>query len=74
MEFSILLRLVGVTIFTFILSCLSNIKGREPSYLISFLKQINFGLHSDIHILVSFKLGMMIETSKLYILISVRLH
>ena len=34
-------------------------------------KRLNFGLHSDIHKLIFFKLGMLIETTELYILIPV---
>ena len=44
----------------------------NPAYVILFLKKkkcFNIGLYSDNYRLVSFKLGMMIETSKLYIFI-----
>ena len=34
-------------------------------------KNFNVGLYSDIYRPISFKLGMMIETTKLYILISI---
>ena len=35
------------------------------------LKNLNAGLHSDIHRVISFKLGMMMGTSKLYSLMPV---
>ena len=49
---------------TLMLSCPFSIQGREP-YLSDFMKKKNFdiGLYSDI----SFKHGMMIKTTKLYI-------
>ena len=55
------------------LSILSIQYSRDRTLLIWFLFKKNFdiGLHSDIYRPISFKLGMMIETTKLYILISV---
>ena len=49
---------------------LSIFKGENAIYTIS-LEKFNIGLNSDITNILSVKLGMMIETSKLYILISV---
>ena len=37
--------------------------------MISFLKNVNIGLYSDFDRLICFKLGLMIETTKLYIFI-----
>ena len=49
-------------------------KGENPTYFISYSpspkQRFNVGLYSDIYRPVSFKLGMMMEASKLYILIS----
>ena len=54
-----------------VLSCQFSILGRE-TYLYDFVKKnFNVGLCSDNKRLVSFKFGMMMETTKLYILISV---
>ena len=71
MSFGVPLRLVGVINLMLIWSCKLNVQGREP-YLYDFVKQnFNIGLHSDIYRPVSFKLSMMVETTKLYILIYV---
>ena len=69
-EFGMLLILVGVMNLILILSCPFNIQGREPN-LYDFVKKKNFnvGLYSDIYRLISFKLCMLIKTTKLYILI-----
>ena len=45
-------------------------KGENPIYTIS-LKKYTISLHLDIYRLISFKFGMMIKTTKLYISISV---
>ena len=50
-----------------ILSHLFNFQGREnPAYVTS-LNNFNIGLYSDICRLISFKLGMMTETTMFYI-------
>ena len=70
-EFGELLRHVGVVMH--ILICLVHlpIKEGNPTYVILFRKFFNKGLLSDIYWQISFKLGMMIQTTKLSILISV---
>ena len=40
-------------------------------YGISFKKNFNIGLYSYIYRSISFRLGVMLETTKLYVLISV---
>ena len=71
MEFVVVVRLVGVMNLVCILPCPFSIQGREP-YLHNFLgKRIVTGLYSDIFRLVSFKVGMILEITTLYILISV---
>ena len=65
MEFGVLLRLCGVTNFMLIVSHSLNIQGRD-AYLYDFINiNFNIGLYSDIYRPVSFKLGMMIESTKL---------
>ena len=56
-----------------ILFCLFSIQWTEPFLcdFFFFLKACNNGLYSDIYRPVSFRLRLMIETTKLYILISV---
>ena len=52
-----------------ILSCSVNIQRREP-YLYNFIKNVfNIGLYADIYGLISFRLAMMIGTTKFYTLI-----
>ena len=51
-------------------SCPFSIQGREV-YLCDFVKNVNIGLHSNISRTISFKLSMMIRTTRLYILMSV---
>ena len=72
-EFAILLRLVGVMNLILILSHPFSIQGREPNScdFIEKRKKINVFLYSDIYGSVSFRLGLMIKITKLYILISV---
>ena len=71
MEFDIPLRLVDVVILILILFRPLCMQGREP-YSCQFIKKIfNIGLYSDIYGPISVKLGMMIETAKLCILMSV---
>ena len=71
MELVTLFRLVGVMNLILLLSGPYNILAREP-YLYNFInKNINIVLYSNIYRPISLKLGMMIETTKLYILISV---
>ena len=48
-------------------------KGGNLSYMISIKASFYIGLYSDIYRPISFKHGMMIETTKFFILISVRL-
>ena len=72
MEWGLLLRLAGVINHIVVLSCPFNIPGRNcPTDMILFKKNFNFGLYSHICSQISFKLDMMIKTTKLYILISV---
>ena len=68
--FSILLRFVGVMNLILILSCPICIRRRE-TYSREFVKNVNADLYLDIYESISFKLGMIIETTKLYIFISV---
>ena len=78
MEFVILLRLVSVMKLILILSHPLNIQG-EKTYFYRFCKKKNqkkrenydVGLYSNIYLPLSFKLGLMIETTMLCILISV---
>ena len=72
MEFGVLLRFVGVMNFILILSRPFIIQGREP-YLSDFVTKDNkeekeeeetVGFYSDIYRLISFKLSMMIESTK----------
>ena len=72
MELDLLLRTVGVVNLILMLSHLFCVQGKEP-YFWDFVKKksFNIGLYSDIYGQISFKLGIMIETTKLYILISV---
>ena len=66
MEFGILLRLVGVMNCKLIFMRYS----KERTLLMWFCQQdLNSGLNSHIYRPISFKLGLMIETTKLYILI-----
>ena len=71
MEFGILLKLVGLIDFMSVLSYVMDIRRRQP-YLCDFIKK-NFitCLHLDIYGSVSFKLGVMIETTELSIMIAV---
>ena len=48
-------------------------KGENPTYVIVCIKKktFNFGLYWDVYWQISFKLGMTIETTKVYILIPV---
>ena len=71
--------------FMLILSCLFNIQGREPNFVISFKKSeenknkttttpkqpFDVGVYSDIYGPISFKLGMMKGRTKIYIIIPV---
>ena len=70
MEFGKLVRLYDVMNLIHILSHPFNIQGREP-YLPEFVggKTFNIGWYSDIYRPISFKLGMIVETTKLYVLI-----
>ena len=76
MEFSLLLRLVGVMNLILVFSWPFN-KGENPTYMILFVwgffmfLSLDIDLYSDIYRLVSFKLSMTIETTQLYIFISV---
>ena len=72
MECGILLRFVSVINLIFISSCPFVVHGREP-YLYYFVwkQNLNVGLFSDIWRPIYFKLGMMIRTTKLYMLIPV---
>ena len=71
MEFGKLLRLVSVVNLILVLFRLFNIQGREP-YSCDFIKKkVNIGLYSDICRSISFKLGVIIETTKFYITLSV---
>ena len=54
-----------------ILSCVFNIQGKESYMYDSVIESFNVGLYSDIYRSVSFRLGMVIETTKVYVLISV---
>ena len=45
-------------------------KGENPTY-VTIQKNFNIGWNSDTYRPISFKLGMMIETTKLYIMILV---
>ena len=65
MEFVVLLRLVGMMNLNSFCRVHSIFKGKNRTCVIS----LNMGLYSDIYRLISFKRGMMIEITKLYILI-----
>ena len=69
MEFGVLLRLVrlvGLMILIFILSCSISIQGTE-FYLCDFCnKNFNIGLYSDTYEQISCRLGVMMEITKLY--------
>ena len=67
MEFGMLLRLFDVVNLIFLVH--SVFKGEDSTYMISLKKKLNIGLYSDIYRLISCKLSMMIETTKLFILI-----
>ena len=69
MEVGILLRLLGSMYLILVLSCPFNIQGREPN--LSAFTEKKKGLYSDIYRPISFRLVMMIGTTKLYILMSV---
>ena len=71
LQFGILLRLVGVLNHILILSHLFNIQGRESCMTDFVDRNMNVGLYSDIyrHIFF-FKLCIMIETARFYVLIS----
>ena len=71
MELCMLLTL-GVMKPKLILSHPIRIHRRETN-LGDFIKNDSAGLHSDIYGLISFKLGIMIETTQFYGLISVRM-
>ena len=67
----LLLSLVGVMNLILILLRPVDIQGREP-YLYNVIeKNVKIGFYSYICRPISFKLGLMIETTKLYIFISV---
>ena len=66
MEFGILWRLVGI--MNVILN-LSRPFNNQGNYFVT--ENFNIGLYLDIQRPISFKLGTMIEITKLYILISV---
>ena len=61
MEFLVLLKLVCFLLIHLIF------KGEYPTYVISIKNKVNVGLYSDIYRPISFTLGVMIETTKLYI-------
>ena len=66
-----MLRIFGVMNVIFILSCSFNIQGREH-YLHDFVENnFNVGFYLNIDRPIPFKFGMMIVTTKFYILISV---
>ena len=46
-------------------------KGENPAYVILSKNKINIGLYSDIYRPTSFKLGIITEPTKIYILMSV---
>ena len=71
MELGLLLRLGDVmnVILCYLLH--SIFKGDNPTWVIFVETDFQVGLYSDFYSLVSFKLYMMIETTKLYILMSV---
>ena len=69
MEIGLLLRLIGLMNLMLILSCLINIQGREP-YFVRKTPQ-PFNVHSDTYTSISFRLGIVIETTELCILIPV---
>ena len=71
MEFDILLRLVGVMNLEKNYCVQRIFIGENPFYVILLRKQINIDEYSNIYRPISFKLGMMIETTKVYILIPV---
>ena len=60
MEYDVVLRLVCVMNLKLILCWSFTIQGREP--------YLNINLNGDIYRPISFKLGVMIEIAKLYIL------
>ena len=71
LEFGILLRLVNVIHLILVLSHPLNIQWRELHAYESIKKNLNVGYYSDIYRPVCFKLGMMIETTRLYLSMSV---
>ena len=72
MKFGLLLRFVHLMNFMLTLFWPFSIQWRVPSLCdFVFKKHFKIGLYSDIYIPISFKLGMMIRISKLYILVSV---
>ena len=64
MAFGTLLKLIGLMNYTLFLWCLVSIRERELCWF-------SIGFYSDIYRQISFKLSMMIETTKLYFLIPV---
>ena len=66
-----MVEIFDVMNLAFILSCLFNFKGDNPTYLILLKKNFNVGLYSDIWKPNYFKFDVIIETTKLYILLSV---
>ena len=71
MEIIVPWRLTGLMNLILILAGLINIQGKE-SYLCEFLPKTHIGLYLDIYGLIFFfDLGLMIETTKFYILIPV---
>ena len=69
MEFGILLRLVGMMNVILIYCVHSDFKGENSYEFVK--KKIDIGLYLDIYRPVFFKLSVMIETTKLYIFMSV---
>ena len=67
-EFGILLRLVGVMNLIFIASRQFSIHGRKPNCCNFVKNHFNVGSNSDIYRSISFKLGAMVGTTKLNIL------
>ena len=71
MEFCVLLRLVIWWLLSFILTCLINIEGRSP-YLGDFVmkketeRKMNVGSFSNIFWTISFKFGMMRDTTEFW--------
>ena len=70
MEIGTLLRIVGMMNLIIILFHPLSNQGREPNFCDFVSKNFNVGFYSDISRPISFRFGMMIERTKLYIMVS----